>query len=32
MTSRKSTGEGRAFWGCVNYPGCKQTFSNTTPP
>ena len=32
MTSRKSTGEGRAFWGCVNYPSCKQTFSSTTPP
>ena len=25
MTSRKSTGEGRAFWGCENYPRCKQT-------
>jgi restriction system protein len=30
MTSRKSTGEGRAFWGCVNYPSCKQTFSTAT--
>jgi restriction system protein len=30
MTSRKSTGEGRAFWGCVNYPRCKQTFSTAT--
>ncbi len=29
MISRKSTGEGRAFWGCVNYPSCKQTFSST---
>lgn len=29
MVSRKSTGEGRAFWGCVNYPSCKQTFSST---
>lgn len=29
MTSRKSTGEGRAFWGCENYPSCKQTFSIT---
>jgi hypothetical protein len=29
MTSRKSTGEGRAFWGCLNYPRCKQTFSST---
>lgn len=28
MTSRKSTGEGRAFWGCENYPRCKQTFSS----
>jgi len=26
MASRKSTGEGRAFWGCDNYPRCKQTF------
>ena len=29
MISRKSTGEGRAFWGCQNYPRCKQTFSST---
>lgn len=29
MTSRKSTDEGRAFWGCENYPRCKQTFSST---
>ena len=29
MISRKSTGEGRAFWGCENYPRCKQTFSST---
>jgi len=28
MISRKSTGEGRAFWGCENYPRCKQTFSD----
>ena len=27
MIARKSTGEGRAFWGCENYPRCKQTFS-----
>lgn len=27
MTSRKSTGDGRAFWGCQNYPRCKETFS-----
>jgi len=26
MTSRRSTGDGRAFWGCMNYPRCKQTF------
>lgn len=30
MTSRKSTGDGRAFWGCENYPRCKQTFSSAT--
>ena len=29
MSSRKSTGEGRAFWGCDNYPRCKQTFPST---
>ena len=29
MTSRKSTDEGRAFWGCENYPRCRQTFSST---
>jgi len=29
MISRKSTGEGRAFWGCVNYPSCKQTYSGS---
>ena len=29
MVSRKSTGEGRAFWGCENYPRCKQTISST---
>jgi len=26
MISRKSTKEGRKFWGCRNYPRCKQTF------
>jgi restriction system protein len=26
MTSRKSTQGGRTFWGCLNYPRCKQTF------
>ena len=29
MIARKSTGEGRAFWGCENYPRCKQTFPST---
>jgi restriction system protein len=29
MTARKSTGEGRPFWGCQNYPRCKHTFSGT---
>lgn len=29
MVARKSTTHGRKFWGCPNYPGCKQTFSNT---
>jgi restriction system protein len=28
MISRKSTTHGRPFWGCRNYPGCKQTFFN----
>jgi restriction system protein len=32
MISRKSTDEGRAFWGCENYPRCLQTFSNTHIP
>lgn len=26
MVSRKSTQGGRKFWGCTNYPRCKQTF------
>jgi restriction system protein len=26
MTSRTSTRVGRKFWGCPNYPRCKQTF------
>jgi restriction system protein len=25
MVSRKSTRQGRRFWGCRNYPQCKQT-------
>jgi restriction system protein len=29
MISRKSTKHGRKFWGCRNYPRCKQTFSDT---
>jgi restriction system protein len=29
MVSRKSTNEGRNFWGCRNYPHCKQTLSET---
>jgi restriction system protein len=29
MTSRKSTKEGRKFWGCRNYPACKHTFAGT---
>ena len=27
MIPRKSTAQGRKFWGCRNYPGCKETFS-----
>ena len=30
MTARKSTGGGRMYWGCRNYPRCKHTFSSTT--
>jgi restriction system protein len=26
MVTRKSTAHGRAYWGCRNYPACKQTF------
>src|SRR5258708_7061536 len=29
MTARKSTGEGRMFWGCTNYPRCQLTFSSS---
>ena len=29
MKSRKSTREGRTFWGCPNYPSCKHTFPIT---
>src|SRR5882724_5810504 len=30
MTARKSTREGRMFWGCTNDPRCKHTFSSAT--
>ena len=30
MISRNSTQGGRTFWGCRNYPRCKQTLSGTT--
>ena len=30
MTPRTSTQGGRKFWGCRNYPQCKQTFSGST--
>ena len=30
MTARRSTREGRMFWGCTNYPRCKHTFSSAT--
>jgi restriction system protein len=30
MMARKSTNEGRMFWGCANYPRCKHTFSSAT--
>lgn len=26
MTARNSTKDGKPFWGCVNYPRCRQTF------
>jgi restriction system protein len=30
MAPRRSTQGGRKFWGCINYPRCKQTlFANT---
>jgi restriction system protein len=31
MASRQSTKGGRKFWGCTNYPQCKQTFSASAP-
>jgi len=30
MTARRSTGGGRMYWGCRNYPRCKHTFSSAT--
>lgn len=30
MASRRSTQGGRTFWGCINYPRCKQTLAATT--
>jgi ssDNA-binding Zn-finger/Zn-ribbon topoisomerase 1 len=29
MMSRQSTQGGRKFWGCRNYPQCKETFSGS---
>ena len=29
MISRQSTKDGRKYWGCSNYPACKQTFAGT---
>jgi restriction system protein len=29
MIPRKSTAQGRTYWGCRNYPACKHTFSGT---
>jgi restriction system protein len=31
MTSRQSTKGGRKFWGCKNYPQCKQTIFASAP-
>ena len=30
MTASRSTGYGRMFWACRNYPSCKLTFSSAT--
>lgn len=30
MASRRSTQGGRTFWGCTNYPRCKQTLFATS--
>jgi restriction system protein len=32
MVSRKSTRQGRKFWGCRNYPQCKQTLPALMTP
>jgi restriction system protein len=32
MVSRKSTRQGRKFWGCKNYPQCKQTLPAVMTP
>lgn len=31
MVSRTSTDGGRKYWGCLNYPRCKQTFFGSVP-
>jgi restriction system protein len=31
MASRRSTKGGRPFWGCTNYPRCKQTIFASAP-
>jgi restriction system protein len=31
MISRTSTDGGRKYWGCLNYPRCKQTFFGSVP-
>jgi restriction system protein len=30
MISRRSTTQGRTYWGCRNYPACKHTFFETS--
>jgi restriction system protein len=31
MIARNSTQGGKKFWGCINYPRCKQTFFASAP-
>ena len=31
MISRRSTAEGRKYWGCPNYPQCKEILFGTAP-